>query len=371
MILRSNAIAPDPRVERTARALQEAAYSVTVVGWDRTGRAASLVERDFGAIHRLAIRADFGSGLQNLPALLRFQVGLLRWLISNRRRYDVIHACDFDTVLPALMLKGMAKKRLVYDIFDFYADHLRATPEVIKRAIRRFDLRAVGMADAVILADDARRAQVAAGKPRRLAVIYNSPFDLSKHGAAEAPIPADEGDGFQIVYVGLLQVERGLLELLEVMAHHPDWQLALAGFGGDEDHISRAARRSGNVKFHGRIAYQPALRLMAAGDALVATYDPSIANHRFSSPNKLFEAMMLGKPIVVAEGTNIDRLVREIGCGTVVQYGDLHSLDGALSSLASDPDLRRRMGAAGREAYETRYNWDVMGQRLMLLYESL
>ena len=51
----------------------------------------------------------------------------------------MVHACDFDTILPALMCKWLWKIKVIYDIFDFYADHLRATPNLIKRMIRAVD----------------------------------------------------------------------------------------------------------------------------------------------------------------------------------------------------------------------------------------
>ena len=175
LICRSNPIDPDPRVEKIAASLAEAGYKVDVVGWDRT---AALPVESAGRgyqIHRLAIQAPYGKGLNNLPQLARWQLGLTSWLLRRRGQFDVLHACDFDTVLPALLAARLSGAALVYDIFDFYADHLRATPEWIKRFIRRVDLWAIGRADGVILADDSRTNQIEGSRPKRLTVIYNSP----------------------------------------------------------------------------------------------------------------------------------------------------------------------------------------------------
>ena len=100
-------------------------------------------------------------------ALVRWQAGLTRWLMDHRREYDIIHACDFDTILPALWCRQWGKV-VIYDIFDFYADHLRATPEWVKFLIRRLDLALIHQADAVILADDSRKEQIVGAAPRRL-----------------------------------------------------------------------------------------------------------------------------------------------------------------------------------------------------------
>jgi glycosyltransferase involved in cell wall biosynthesis len=113
------------------------------------------------------------------------------------------------------------------------------------------------------------------------------------------------------------------------------------------------------------------LRISAAADALIATYDPAIPNHRFSSPNKIFEAMMLARPIIVAEHTNIDAIVRRYNNGIVVPYGDRNALQEALLQLEQNPALRRKMGENGRSAYESEYGWHIMRGRLIRLYQKV
>lgn len=369
LILRSNPIAPDPRVEKIARALNRVGYQVTALGWDRT---AALPVRETGEgleIRRMPIRAEYGSGLANLPNLLRWQWGLFRWLAKHHDDFDVIHACDFDTILPALWCKRRWGHAVVYDIFDFYADHLRRTPGWIKAGIRKMDLACIHRADALILVDDARVAQIAGAQPQRLSVVYNSPEDTSPEGTgAWTPSPVGE---LRLTYVGLLQVERGLFEMLDVLARHPTWQLDLAGFGGDEAQITVRAGQMPNVRFHGRVGYDRALALSQSADVLFATYDPVIPNHRYSSPNKIFEAMMLGKPVIVARDTNMDRMIAAANAGLLVPYGDVDALEAALRRLADQPDLRCELGENARRAYEQTYSWRVMEARLQELYAEI
>jgi glycosyltransferase involved in cell wall biosynthesis len=368
LITRSNPISPDPRVEKIARVLGKTGYSVLVLGWDRT---ASLPEKEIlenFTIHRLQIRAEFGKGMENLPNLLKWQWGLLGWLIKYRKTYDVIHACDFDTILPALLMKLLLRKRMIYDIFDFFADHLRATPKMIKGLIRRVDLWAIGKVDALILVDDARLVQIVGSKPHLISVIYNSPEDV---GETLFTTGSTQVNGFRLAYIGLLQVERGLLEMIDVLRQHQDWHLDLAGFGGDQELILDSIAGMANIQWHGRVKYQRALQLNAAADVLFATYDPAIPNHKYSSPNKIFEAMMLGKPIIVCADTNMDRMVEEADCGCIVPYGDIPALEKTLQSLATDAELLRRLGQNARKAYDTKYHWSIMSQKLIQLYEKV
>ena len=365
VLLRSNPVAPDPRVESTGKALLNAGYSVSIVGWDRTG-VSSHQEFVLGIpISHFHLRAEYGSGIKNLKKVFQWQIFLWQWLRKHKSDYDILHACDFDTVLPALWSKWLYKKRVVYDIFDFYADHLRNTPSLLKRVIRWLDYWAISHADAVIIADDARREQIFGSHPRKLVVIHNTPDDLL------VPAASNEEQIFTITYVGILQLERGLLEMIEVVQKHPEWRLELAGFGGDEEVIRTAAAVSPNIRWHGQIDYETALDLSRRASVLFATYDPAIPNHRYSSPNKIFEAMMLGKPVIVSRDTNMDTIVREAECGLVIPYGDPPALETALLQLSTDIGLRDRLGKNARLAYETRFSRKIMNDRLLSLYAEI
>ena len=81
--------------------------------------------------------------------------------------------------------------------------------------------------------------------------------------------------------------------------------------------------------------------------------------------------MMLGKPIIVAAGTNMDRMIEDAKCGCIVPYGDISALENILHTLADDPEMVRELGLNARLAYETRYDWALMSQRLIQLYKQV
>lgn len=370
VICRSNPVAPDPRVEKIARALARNGWEVTVLAWGYHDADPLTEEREGYRIQRIRLARPVRRGLGNLPGLARWQIAQGVWLLRHIAAFDILHACDFDTLLPALCARRLAGKRVVYDIFDFYADMLTRTPRWMVRGLRRMELAAIGQADAVILADDARRAQIAGARPRRLEVVYNSPEESGAAGM-DMQRPVFAQGGLRIAYTGNLQRERGLFELLDVLQRHPDWHLDLAGFGPDTGEIAARASGMTNVTWHDLVPYARALELNARADVLVATYDPAVLNHRFSSPNKVFEAMLLARPIVVAQNTNADRLVEDAGCGLAIPYGSENHLEQALIRLAGDAALRASLGRSGRKAYERTYHWAHMERRLVDLYRAL
>ena len=165
-------------------------------------------------------------------------------------------------------------------------------------------------------------------------------------------------------------MERGLFEMLTVFKKHPEWELNLAGFGGDETQLVDMAKDMTNVHWHGRVSYNKALQLSQTADVLFATYDPSIPNHAYSSPNKIFEAMMLGKPLIVARDTNIDKIVEKYKNGIVIKYGNVQDLETALFIL-ENASKRDEMGKNSRHAYDEKYGWKEMEKKLVALYMNL
>ena len=84
--------------------------------------------------------------------------------------------------------------------------------------------------------------------------------------------------------------------------------------------------------------------------------------------NKLFEAMMCGKPVIrnVAQ-----EIIKEVNCGIVVDYDNGEQIREAIVTLRDNPELCKRLGDNGRKAFLEKYNWSIMEQRLYRVYDSL
>ena len=149
-----------------------------------------------------------------------------------------------------------------------------------------------------------------------------------------------------------------------------DVQLVIAGFGKDEHELLQLFSRSKNVKYIGRISYEDVIRWSLKADLLFALYDTIVPNNKYASPNKLFEAMMCGKPILVNKGTAMAEIVSKENCGLVVNYNK-YEIKKAIELLKYDPTLCVKLGNNGRKAYEIKYDWSIMEGRLLNLYHNL
>lgn len=357
VLLRSNDLIGDSRVQRVRKAIESGGSCVSIIAWDRSTE--SLLTSAAPTTY-ITIPSQYCSGMRNLFPLLRWQMALFSLLLKRRGEYDAIHACDFDTVLPALLVAKMADKFLVYDMFDYYEEMLKVVPGWIRSCIRWLDHVSVRSANVLILADEARFAQVRSADPARTVIVYNSPVDRYEALSEASP-------RWTIGYVGLIQRERGIHHLLEAASRHPEWSVCLAGYGAD--YLSLKNNAPTNATFLGKVSPEEALRIMASSAILVGLYDPRVPNHKYASPNKLFEAMMLAKPIIVSDGSTLAERVRAVGNGFVVDFGDVSALEWAVGRLMDDPKGAEAMGRRGRLEYEKHYSWKDMERRVSAIYQ--
>jgi glycosyltransferase involved in cell wall biosynthesis len=356
-ILRSNPVAPDPRVEKEARALAQFG-EVHILAWDRTGKLPKREDLGFAVIERLSAPSKYGS-VAILGQLVKFNIWLAWKLCTGPR--TIVHACDLDTGFTAAIITRLRGQHFIYDMFDMYAE---ASSEILPPAALRIatalESWIVRVADATIIVDEGRRVQIKDMRPRNLAIVYNSPEDLGV-------VSSQSHQTLRVFYAGVLARNRGFEYLARAITSIPETTLLIAGFGPDEDFVESEITSHPNAIFLGKIPYAEVLRYSQESDVLFALYDPQVKNHRFSSPNKLFEAMMLGKPIIVSDGTGMSDIVIAVGNGIVVPYGDEKALAEAIKKL-HDPELRQHLGIKGRQAYEQLYGWERMREVLSEVY---
>lgn len=372
LFLRSNPCDPDSRVEKECLALHDAGYDVSVFAWDRA--------RDYDAerhqladsnipVYRVGIRAAFSAGFKkNILPLMKFQLALMRYLFKHKDEYDVIHACDFDTAFAAKLCNAFLHKAFVYDVFDYYVDAF-SVPGRLRSIIERFDRWVIESSDLTILCTEERFNQIYPAVPRKAIVIHNSPPDVFAENEGDG-VARSDSELIQIAYVGILSPGRMIEELLEVVSSDERFSLHIGGFGALEDKVKGFADSCDRIKFYGKMKYKDTLLLEMQSAVLAALYDPSIKNHQYAAPNKFYEALMLGKPLLVAKGTGIDSVVdrEEIGQSIVFSKSGLaEGLDKLFYLVSSDRSIEKRC----RKLYCERYSWNLMASRLINAYAEV
>lgn len=368
---RSNPVDPDSRVEKQVNSLNNAGYQVKILAWDRNGEydiKETIIELEAGnvKINRFGIPATYGGGIKkNLVGLMKFQWKLFIWLIKNRNSYDILHACDFDTAFIANIVSILLRKKLIYDIFDYYVDAFKV-PKKIKKIITTLDHNIINRADAVIVCTEKRIEQIKGTYPKKLVVIHNTPaqekFEMQKLNLNPNKI--------KLVYVGILGEGRFIKEIIEFVKENQEFEFHIGGFGEFKEEIERIADDYENIFFYGKIPYSKTLELENSCDIMTAIYDPKVPNHYYAAPNKFYEALMLGKPLIMVKNTGMDEVIAENNIGAVIDY-DGYSLKEGVDKIVGERDEWEIISKKMISLYERNYNWDEMELRVLGLYDSI
>jgi len=372
-ILRTSEFTSDPRVDRLARFLIGQGADVRLVGINRSGIPKNREVSNGIRIERLTF-----SKRSRLPVgSILFAPFLGLWMMWSflrlvKLRPSVVIACDFDAMIPSLLYGSFGRSSFIYNPHDFYADNFKKPiPDFVGSIVRFLEKRLVRRAKGLILPDISRVRQFSGSAlPNHVVEVVNAPtdivrdaVDLSRH---------DVPDGTMIVfYGGQLSKHRGLQTLVDAVHGMSGVHLVIAGHGEHEDYIKWYIANHLNCTFIGRVSHLDIMRLTNACAVVAAMYDPAIPNHLFASPNKLYESMCYGKPIIVNDGTRLADLVTSHNCGVVVPYGDRHAVESTLSRLRDDVDSRVQLGENGRRVFESQYVWSIMEQRLLRFFQSL
>lgn len=356
----------DPAVYKMAQSLANNEYDVTLLVWDRQDTI--QVDQISGfSVNRCTFKAPY----DNPRVIFYLPIWwIYEFIFLLKNDCTIIHACDIESMVPAVLVKMVKKIRLNYTIYDFYADCLSSTPQFIRNLIASFEKYLIRFTDTVFLVDEARYNQINGAKINKIAYIYNTPPDHYKIRQNRDHFSGL--DTFVLFYAGILHKGRGLEYILEAISDLNHVRLLIAGIGQDLDLIYEYSKRDPEkIRYLGVLSYEDVIDNTFKSDILFAFYDPAIPNNRYASPNKLFESMMCGKPIITNNGTSMAEIVLKQNCGLVIPYGDISAIKQAILTLKEDPELCKQLGANGRKAYEQKYNWTIMEKRLITAYENL
>jgi glycosyltransferase involved in cell wall biosynthesis len=301
---------------------------------------------------------------------------------------QILHAHDLSGALPALaMLRTNPSAVLLYDSHEVFLESGRwaKSPGFIRRLLAtRFEQPALRRAAALIAVNPqvieelAKRYEI----PERQVVTYNCPpaWNPEPRGTELRAAIGVGADAQVILYHGGFSAHRGLEELLVAIR---DPRLAAAhlvflGYGPLEATLRAAAAEpalAGRVHVLKAVAPEVLDRWVSGADVGMCTVLPSTLNHRISTPNKLFESIGAGVPVVGSDfATMRDILLGDPDgpLGAVCDPTNAHDVATAIHSILSmSPSERAALRARCIHAATVRWNWEVQAARLTELYTSL
>jgi glycosyltransferase involved in cell wall biosynthesis len=354
---------PDSRLTKEMETLHNNGYEVEVIMWERGWPFPN--DQNIN-IKRLKINARIGLNIKSLLFYPIWWLFLTFWLF--RSKWDVVHTVNFDTYLFSLPAAKIKRKPIIYDVFDFYGDMM---PGLLRNIIVWLDRYLVPFSDVLILADDSRVEQIGGNIHKNIYIINNSP----KEDFFNKKYPVNGKNSFKVFIGGKIIEERCLDMLISTVSEMEDVELIIRGHCGEPDfkqQILKLGKRFENVDLYlDGVPYDEIIKGTLSADLTIALYDPKIPNNKYASPNKLFEAMASKIPIIVNENTSMANIVKKENCGMIIPYRNEKALKESISCLKEDRSLQKKLGDNGRKAYENKYNWTIMEERLITIYDQV
>lgn len=278
-----------------------------------------------------------------LGFVLGYSVFMLACFFFALRRLqagDTVVCVDLETAMPGWAAARLRGAKVHFDIADPFD---MAKPVPFKSLFRWLEKCVATVSDVVTVPHASRLALY--GKQRLVArVVENVPGLLSLQPKHEFLKDRDGLTSMIFGYFGTLEMHRGLEDLVALVKANPATRLKIGGRGPLSAWISRAAESCERIDFVGSYTVTNLPNLVTGVDVYFSLYYLTKPLHRYAAPNKFFEHMALGLPVLMSSGTPYATDVRTNGTGWVVDDGlvplqswyDEHKSDATAFKLAAN-----------------------------------
>lgn len=391
MVLKAKIPPPDIRVEKEAKTLMGEGHEVHLL----------LERRPNEPIDETVDGIRFLRGVTMGPVRERwhrytfsftFRDPLWRGAIekfARGREVEVFHIHDLPLVQEAVTVGKSLGIPVIADLHENYPAGLQVWYEstIKKKTIyqygrwARYERRVLNEVDAIIaVVEESKQRLVELGlPPERIFVVPNTASREREKIPIDREIIERYHDCFVLTYIGGFAPHRGLDVVIRSLPYArdkiPPLRVVLVGDRNERyrRYLGRLADDVGCAELVEMTGWQPFEKIFSYIEASDVCLVPHARNPHTDTtiPHKIFQYMMLGKPVVVSDCPPLARIARDSGAGLVFTHDDPEELANRIIELYTGEELRRGLSRAGREAFEDRYNWDCTSGELIGLYRQL
>lgn len=286
---------------------------------------------------------------------------------------DIYHLHDPELIPLGLRLKRIGKV-VIFDAHEDVPKQLLSKPylpdaarRLLSLAFARFERLACARFDGIVAATPSIRDKFLSIHPCTVDVNnypLPSEFDAGARWADKA---------LEVCYVGGIGAARGIGELVQACALlRTPATLNIAG-AFSEAHLEADMRsREGwrRIVMHGHLGRAGVRRVMARSLAGLVTLHPT-SNYLEALPVKMFEYMAAGIPVIASDFPLWKSIIHGEACGVCVDPCDPRAIADAIDYFVMNPQVAREMGANGRRAVLSHYNWAAQATRLIDFYGAV
>lgn len=359
-------ISTDMRVMKQASLLAEMGFEVTLIG-RKIGQDPVMTML---SVKTIRLPVPFRRG----PLMyLSYNVMLMLQLLF--RKADIFVSNDLDTLLPCFAASRLRSKPLVYDAHEYFTGQYGLPERRLKhRAWKRLEKWLLPRVRHMMTVSESIAALYKKEYGIDPVVIRNVAPMTDHIMPADRGGVVDRGDELLVVYQGAgINPGRGTDELIEAMASLDGITLLIIGSGDIIGDVRRSVSERGlenRVKFVPRMPWEQMMSYTMCCDAGLSLDNDACLNQRFSLPNKLFDYIAAGIPVVVSPLPEVSAVVNSYRCGIILRQMTPEAISEALISLRDNRLLLESL-KEGAAVARKELTWETEKLKEQELFESV
>ncbi|MCK5700163.1 MAG: glycosyltransferase family 4 protein [Cyclobacteriaceae bacterium] len=357
----SNDLEGDQRLHKMAGSLQKKAWDLLLIG--RMLPDSLPLSRPY-KVKRLKLLFKKG------PVFYAcFNIRIFFRLLFTRASLFV--ANDLDTLTGVWCASKLRRIPIVYDSHEYFT----RVPELesrkkVQKIWKYIERRIQPRLKHIITVNDSIAAIFRNEYKQDITVIKNMPLK-SPAKFAQGNLPSGFSDNPIIIYQGAVNMGRGLEELIKAMPYLEEFNLLLVGGGDLLESLKLIVDQELNKRIHftGRIPFESLGWYTAQASIGVSLEQDMGLNYRLSLPNKLFDYLHAGLPVVASDLPEIRKLVEDVDFGLLVSDFSPVALSKSIRSLWEDKKMYKRF-RENALARASEYMWEGQEDKLLEVYEK-
>ena len=360
----------DSRVLKENISLQNANYDVKVIALHDEGQKEFDLVQNI-VVHRIKLKSRAWSK-NKLVQIFKYFEFMYR-VIKTYKDNDIFHCNDLNALPIGFLIKTFFNKKvkIVYDAHE-YETEINGLSGIQKTLTKKLEKFLIKYADKVIcVSDSISNEYVRLYNIEKPTLVLNTPafINIKKENKFREIFNISK-DKTIFLYQGSLSKGRGIEILLQTFKELIDTKniIVFMGYGQLEAEIKENSLKYDNIYFQEAVSPEVLLKYTSSADFGISTIEDSCLSYRYCLPNKMFEYIMAGIPVIVSNLYEMKNIVETNSIGVVAKSNDTRSLRDAIekANILDKSELKKNILKLKKV-----YNWEEQEKVLLDMYKEL
>jgi len=392
LMLLGKTFPPDIRVEKEAKALLKAGFNLSLVCVD-DGKEGNDWNRM--RLYKVKLKRNIFSKFRRVVSTIHPEFFQFLDKLFQKQYFDILHVHDLRLVPTALKIKEKYGCKVVADLHENYPAAVRewnkANSGIKGIIIRLFnnytrwfsiEKEVVKKVDKIIAVVDEMKERILrqhnVPEDKILVVSNLEDEDFVKKAKVDENLVQKYKDKFVVLYIGGFGAHRGIDTAIKGMKYidKDDIILLLVGKGSKkiENEFKKLIRENELENKVEMVGWQPFEKVYTYQKLASVCIVPHHSNEHTDNtiPHKLYQYMMVGKPVVVSSCPPLARVVKEANSGLIFKAGDPKDFANKILEIYENRDLQEYFSKNGlKYTFDDKHTWQEESKKLIDMYEKI